>query len=448
MPTHNPTNAAEIIQAFNTDAVDGDTINLPAGTFDCSGTPLETDQVFNMIGPGSGLCTIICNAKVEPATEHLFPVWRGFTLNCEANNGVAGALLAAYYFQGGHYYFEDVVFEGPCLDDVPIVKVRANATSIVSAVFKKCGFTGSTSDLFVTTGGADTPTNLKSWAKLVDCYAIDRGPGTSDQAYSAHDGVRIDMVRCTYRNSSGVPDARSVIAPGSSPVGGVTPMTAVDCDFWGKVELHKMMGGAITLAAAATFPLGPAMQTGDEPFLFAGITITQGTGGIGISLDGTDSGRIESCLIIGGSRGFTKSGSGNIEVINNRVEGSATGINALATASGEMFLRNNIFNNSTRAIFITAGSTATWDEDYDRSPGSDHITLGPHSFTAAAELNSNGTPEPGGNCDGTGSHQVPYAWVFDLNGGVREKDPASRTLGPIEPPWTVSRKLHEIESGI
>lgn len=425
-----PTTASEIITAVNSDIADGDELHLPAGQFDCSATPLVTDKYFDVIGNQSN---IRCNFTQTPSNGGKRIRWCGVTLDTTNNLAVADPFGGcAFYFNGANYEFTDCTFLGPCLSDVAIITVRAHQTTPMTAKFLGCAFKGSTSDLLTTTGGADQPTNAASFCNVIDCIAEDRGPGTSDQAYSGHDGVRMALHRCTYRNSDLSIDSRSSVAPGSSPAGGSTTIEVFDCDLVGKVSVAKMVGGRIRCTTGVA--LEPKLETGYGNFLFAAIDIEQTSGTIrGIQIDSTHSGQIESCYVQTpnvGNNAVYVTGSGTITILNNRFSGMANPVSTAAAAGGSILARNNICQGTTRANFQGAGATTTWNWDYNRISGAGNHVVGAHDFTAAPDIDAAGFPIAKGNCDGTGDPAILFLFHKDLANQPRLTSP--RMIGPLE----------------
>ena len=199
MATYNPADAAGIIDDINNNATNnGDIVNLPDGTFDCTASTLAPTPGVTIRGNAMRRCVINAGWNMDLGGSANTLILQDFTAD-----GAGVAKITSF----GPFEF----FDGS-LNAERVRWTNADQATSNCLTFKNTGFPvianltdcqvdTCTADVISTVGdgGADAGNSALS---LFNCTVFGQGDSTAHQAVTAHDDFGIWIIGGDYRNTS------------------------------------------------------------------------------------------------------------------------------------------------------------------------------------------------------------------------------------------------------
>jgi hypothetical protein len=437
LSVYTPTTAAEIIAAINSRAVAGDEVLLPTGVFDCRAATLTPRPGVQIVGPGQSACSI-WGAWIGDLQGSAHPlVLQDFTMDA---TGIA-ANRAAVLFKNGTVELDRVTLHGPTVSCDVLTFATSTAPTI--ATMHNCVFhTAPAGYDIVSTEAATAAYAPLSRLTLYDCEGYDNATGNSDQWITAHDNFPLYDYNGYYHD----PVGWSPIAAGAGSTNGFTRLELHGTRIYGgRITNVTLMDGCYdesTRSESYAVLLSKNMQVLNCTFVIKN-SMGMGTllAGLQTDNDGSDA-RIENCFIdlqVPGVTGvYVYSGATDLslQIYGLRTRGGGHGIYVDAGTGPQIEIENSIIEDCTwNSIVVTnLGHGEAVVGDYNVLQGDPaNYTLGPHDILAAPQLDPDGTPTLGGNCDGTGNASLDLVSAVDLYGRPRTRPGNVISRGPVEP---------------
>jgi hypothetical protein len=193
MTIYTPVSAAEILGHINgtggyTRASHGDTITIPAGTFDCTSAAMSPLPGVKITGAGKNKTTLLGRIASDLAGGRSPLIMSRLKVD---GTGTTGGTYGTHQFANGTYYLSDMELIGGnagagignCVTFVAVTHpCRAMAMRVVAHT--------STADIF-STKAPGSGLGAQSSLTLISCEGYGSGSASNDQILTAHDGYAI-----------------------------------------------------------------------------------------------------------------------------------------------------------------------------------------------------------------------------------------------------------------
>jgi len=422
-----PTTAAEIITAVESQASDGDTVHIPAGTFVLPETMTIPENV-EVSGAGKTKTTLsgIINSTQTLVTDEL--KINNLTIDLTGVN--TGVNLT-----NGKVTLADLHIQGPATAESNNLSI--NATTVgVEATLTRVSSDDSSRDCIAFIA-ANVGLGAASYGRLFNCSASGPGPLATHNCLTTHTGFTIADYYGEYDGTGNqqyavIPANANIILIGTRVIGHVTAWRLADCNI-------TMTGIADAVVALS----------GSDAYCIRSRITCDATATSGITCNVANP-RIESCRILSTSAS-TGSGilcssltTGQVIWLNNRIEGFRYAYNlgnGINVTGGLIFFNNTEKTTSTtpyayNATTPPAGGLSAGYNTFQSTVVASYGGAQTGDALLTTPQYDGGYPKEGGNLDGTGDPTVDILADLDINGNPRLTG-GTISRGPAEIPIVV-----------
>lgn len=419
-----PTTAQQLLDDVERNASVGDTVHVPAGSFELTEI-LTIPAGVTVAGAGKGATAIVGQVNADmKGSEHGIEI-RDLTI--DIRTVATGVILIS-----GVITLTDVHIQGPATATSNSLSIGAS-THPVTALLTRVSSDNSSRDCIAFTAGSQE-LGMASQAALWYCSAKQPGPGTSDNCLTTHAGFPITD---NYGVYDGGTNLNNTIAVDLDPESKITlngTRARGHVDVWRATRCTVICDGiarpVLSLMCADAYVVGCRI-VGDA------------TNTCGIECYVANP-RVESCDISGleESSGIlgASSSNGAFVCINNRVRGCKVGYNiGKGINLTSLVFRNNTEEDSTGTYSFVASDLGegVLDAGYNTLETAVHANYGTaktgDALNTRPQYTAGGFPLRGGNLYRNGDATVTLVGTRDING--RPRVPGGLICrGPAEAP--------------